>query len=75
MLGKIFLFFIGYLLIRMVIYYFRARSVFNQMVKQARQQQAKSLKKEGEVTISFDQNGKRKRNKNNDEFTDFEVIE
>lgn len=75
MLGKIFLFFLGYLLIRMVIYYFRARTVFNQMMNQARQQQTKSIKKEGEITISFDENGKRKKSSKNDDFTDIEVLD
>jgi|LakMenEpi03Aug12_release.lakeMendotaPanAssembly.Ray.scaffolds.fasta_scaffold2149983_1 hypothetical protein len=75
MLGKIFLFLLVYLLIRMVIYYFRAKSVFKQMIQQAQQQQSKSIKKEGEVTVSFDANGKRKSSRDKGNYTDYEVIE
>jgi len=75
MLGKIFLFLLAYLLIRMVIYYFRAKSVFKQMIQQAQQQRSKSIKKEGEVTVSFDANGKRKSSRDKSDYTDYEVIE
>ncbi len=71
MLGKIFLIFIGYIFIRMVLFYFKARKAFNEVMRNAAEQR-KPLRKEGEVTISFKEN--KGRLKDDGQYTDYEEV-
>lgn len=73
MLGKLFLILAGYLLIRMVIYYFRARKVFTTMIDEAKRQQQKNPKPEGEITITY-KPGKDKKNKDGD-YVDYKEVD
>jgi hypothetical protein len=74
MLGKLFLIFAGYILIRMIMYYFKARRVFNDVMNQA-QQNAKPPKKEGEITITYDPKKLKKDKDNRGDFVDYEEVD
>lgn len=74
MLGKLFLIFAGYILIRMVMYYFKARKVFKDVMNQA-QKQARPPKKEGEITITYDPKKLKKDKGNKGDFVDYEEVD
>ena len=74
MLGKLFLILAGYILIRMIIYYFKARKVFKDVMNQA-QQQARPAKKEGEITITYDPKKIKKNKDTRGDFVDYEEVD
>lgn len=74
MLGKLFLIFAGYILIRMIMYYFKARKVFKDVMNQA-QQQARPHKKEGEITITHNPKKRIKDKDNRGDFIDYEEVD
>jgi flagellar biosynthesis/type III secretory pathway M-ring protein FliF/YscJ len=74
MLGKLFLIFAGYVLIRIIIYYFKARKVFKDVMNQA-QHQARPHKKEGEITITRDPKKLKKDKDNRGDFVDYEEVD
>jgi hypothetical protein len=74
MLGKLFLILAGYILIRMIMYYFKARRVFKDVLNQA-QQNAKPPRKEGEITITYNPKKVKKNTDNRGDFADYEEVE
>lgn len=71
MIGKIFLILIGYVFIRMIIFYVKARKAFNEVMRNAADQ-SRPIRREGDVTISYKKNSGNRRDEGN--YTDYEEV-
>ena len=76
MLRNLFLIFLAYVLIRIIIYFFKARKVFKQMMNQAHQaqQSQKPRTKEGEISITYKPDSKKDNKPKDGDYVDFEEV-